>query len=109
MAIAAPAGPILNPERKRISSATFKAVEITRKISGVTEWGIFARIDNGIEGCIRIEKLPGGVYSFDKNKFMLTCGKRSFRLGDPVVIKVDDVTADKINFSLWERDFSENE
>lgn len=79
------------------------------KISGVTEWGIFARIDNGIEGCIRIEKLPGGVYSFDKNKFMLTCGKRSFRLGDPVVIKVDDVTADKINFSLCERDFSENE
>ena len=79
------------------------------KISGVTEWGIFARIDNGIEGCIRIEKLPGGVYSFDKNKFMLTCGKRSFRLGDPVMIKVDDVTADKINFSLCERDFSENE
>lgn len=79
------------------------------KISGVTEWGIFARIANGIEGCIRIEKLPGGVYSFDKNKFMLTCGKRSFRLGDPVVIKVDDVTADKINFSLCERDFSENE
>ena len=79
------------------------------KISGVTEWGIFARIDNGIEGCIRIEKLPGGVYSFDKNKFMLTCGKRSFRLGDPVVIKVDDVTADKINFSLCESDFSENE
>ena len=37
VAIAAPAGPILNPERKRISSATFKAVEITRKISGVTE------------------------------------------------------------------------
>ena len=79
------------------------------KISGVTEWGIFARIDNGIEGCIRIEKLPGGVYSFDKNKFMLTCGKRSFRLGDPVMIKVDDVTADKINFSLCECDFSENE
>ena len=79
------------------------------KISGVTEWGIFARIDNGIEGCIRIEKLPGGVYSFDKNKFTLTCGKRSFRLGDPVIIKVDDVTADKINFSLCERDFSENE
>ena len=69
------------------------------KISGVTEWGIFARIDNGIEGCIRIEKLPG-IYSFDKNKFMLMCGKRSFKLGDPVVIKVDDVTAGKINFSL---------
>lgn len=72
------------------------------KISGVTEWGVFARIANGIEGCVRVEKLPGGEYSFDKNKFRLSCGKRCYKPGDPVVIKVDDVTGGKINFSFVE-------
>lgn len=72
------------------------------KISGVTEWGVFARIANGIEGCVRVEKLPGGEYSFDKNKFRLSCGKRCYKPGDPVIIKVDDVTGGKINFSFVE-------
>lgn len=79
------------------------------KISGVTEWGLFARIENGIEGCIRVEKLPGGEYTFDKNKMCLYSGRRSFRPGDAVTIVVDDVTTDKINFSLCEQNTFENE
>lgn len=68
-------------------------------ISGVTEWGLFARLENGIEGCIRVEKLPGGIYSYDEKNFSLVCGKNRYRLGDDIVIKVDDVIDMKVNFS----------
>ena len=44
------------------------------KITGVTEWGIFAQIPSGVEGCIRIEKLDGGVYTYDEKTYSLTCG-----------------------------------
>ena len=70
------------------------------KITGVTEWGIFAQIPSGVEGCIRVEKLDGGVYTYDEKTYSLTCGSRRYRLGDSVVIKVDEVAGDRINFSL---------
>lgn len=59
----------------------------------MTEWGIFAQIPSGVEGCIRVEKLDGGVYTYDEKTYSLTCGSRRYRLGDSVVIKVDEVAA----------------
>lgn len=70
------------------------------KISGVTEWGVFARLDNGIEGCVRIEKLKDGVYSYDEKTYSLVCEKKRYRLGDETVVRVDDVTDGRINFSF---------
>lgn len=72
------------------------------KVSGVTEWGVFAELDNGIEGCIRVEKLHGGLWTFDKKNFALVCGKKSISLGDAVTIRVDSVSGDRIDFSLEE-------
>ena len=69
-------------------------------VSGVTEWSLFARLENGIEGCIRVEKLKGGVFSFDQANFRLTSGKISYGLGDVVEIEVDDVEPYRVNFSL---------
>lgn len=57
-------------------------------ISGVTNFGIFAELDNTVEGLIRIEKLPGGYYEFYEDKFMLK-GERTFRLGDKITVRVD--------------------
>ena len=69
-------------------------------VSGVTEWGLFARLDNGVEGCIRVEKLSGGLYVFDQANFRLSCGKKSYKLGDSITVEVDDVEAYRVNFSV---------
>lgn len=63
--------------------------EYEATVSGVTAFGVFAELDNTVEGLIRIEKLPGGSYEFIENKFTLK-GERTFRLGDRIKIRVDD-------------------
>ncbi len=70
------------------------------KITGVTEWGVFAALPSGVEGCIRVEKLEGGVYKFDEKNYSLTCGSRRYRLGDDITVRVDDVSGDRIDFSV---------
>ncbi len=77
------------------------------KISGVTEWGVFAQLANGVEGCVRTENLPGGVYAFDAAKYALTCGKRSYRLGDDITVRVEDVSLNRINFTVFEKNLNE--
>ncbi len=57
-------------------------------VSGVTAFGVFAELDNTIEGLIRLEKLPGGSYEYIEDKFTLK-GQRTFRLGDRITIRVD--------------------
>ncbi len=65
---------------------TFDAI-----ISGVTSFGVFAELVNGIEGLIRIENLPNGSYIFDAKKYTLSNGKDSFRLGNAIKIIVAGV------------------
>ena len=62
--------------------------EYDATVSGVTAFGVFAELDNTIEGLIRIEKLPGGSYEYIEDKFTLK-GERTFRLGDRIKIRVD--------------------
>lgn len=62
--------------------------EYEATVSGVTSFGVFAELDNTVEGLIRIEKLPGGSYEYLEDKFMLK-GERTFRLGDRIKIRVD--------------------
>lgn len=71
-------------------------------ISGVTSFGVFAELNNGVEGLIRIENLPDGSYIFDANKYTLSNGKTSFRLGNPVKITVAgvDMTSHRAEFLL---------
>lgn len=71
-------------------------------IDGVTEWGLFAELDNGIEGMIRVENLPGGGYVFDEKKLLVSNGLHRFRIGDRIKIRVESVSFDKVAFSLVE-------
>lgn len=59
-------------------------------ISGVTGFGIFVELANGVEGLIKIEtlKLGGKRLELDKTRYTLTDGKRTFKLGQEVKIKV---------------------
>ena len=62
--------------------------EYEATVSGVTAFGVFAELDNTVEGLIRLEKLPGGSYEYLEDKFVLK-GERTFRLGDRIKIRVD--------------------
>ena len=69
-----------------MSDRTGEEYEAT--VSGVTAFGVFAELDNTVEGLIRLEKLPGGSYEYLEDKFVLK-GERTFRPGDRIKIRVD--------------------
>ena len=57
-------------------------------VSGVTNFGVFAELENGIEGLIKIETIKGGKFKLIEDAYTLTDGKKSFRIGQQVKIKV---------------------
>ena len=59
-------------------------------ICSVTSFGFFARTKNLCEGLVKIESLNGNFY-FDERSYSLTAGKKSYRLGDEVRVKVESV------------------
>lgn len=59
-------------------------------ISGVTSFGIFAELDNTVEGLIPLEDLPKDNYAYYEDKFTLAGSKYTFKLGGKVKIKVAD-------------------
>ena len=71
-------------------------------ISGVTDFGIFVELPDTSEGLIRIENLKGGRAKLDENKTSLTCGRKVYRFGDKVKIKIvgADFAAKRAEFIL---------
>ncbi|MDR0425844.1 MAG: ribonuclease R [Clostridiales bacterium] len=69
-------------------------------VSGVTEWGLFCELENGIEGLLRVEALPGSGYRYDADRHTLSRPGQAYRLGEPIKIKVESAHFDKINFVL---------
>ena len=59
-------------------------------ISGVTAFGIFAELDNTVEGLIPLEDLPKDNYEYYEEKFTLAGNKFSFKMGQKIKIKVAD-------------------
>ncbi len=57
-------------------------------ISGVMNFGIFVELENGVEGLVKVETLRGKGYEYDKNKFSLSNGNISYKLGQNVRIQV---------------------
>ncbi|MDT4802675.1 Ribonuclease R [compost metagenome] len=76
-------------------------------ITAVTGFGIFVElIDIYVEGLVHVTALPGDYYHFDPIHHRLSGERsgRSFRLGDPVEVRVARVDLDerKIDFELSE-------
>ncbi len=58
-------------------------------VSGVTNFGVFAELENGIEGLIKIETIKARKWlKYDEKSYTLSDGKVTFRLGQSVKIKV---------------------
>ena len=74
-------------------------------ISGVTEWGLYAEInENKCEGMIPMRDLGNDYYEFDEKNYCLIGRRhhRKFSLGDPLKIKVARANLEKkqLDFTL---------
>ena len=60
------------------------------KISSVTDFGIFAELENTVEGMIRPENLKDDFYEFDSEKRIFTGrrGGKVYKIGDAIEIAV---------------------
>lgn len=57
-------------------------------VSGVINSGLFVELENGVEGFVKAESLGGRRYVYDSKNYSLSNGRKTFRLGQKVKIKV---------------------
>ena len=80
-------------------------------VSGVTSFGLFVSLENGVEGLLHISNLDDDYYVFLEDALMLRgrSGGRSYRMGDPVNITIAQVNplGRQIDFSQ-ETDMNDN-
>jgi ribonuclease R len=74
-------------------------------ISGLTNWGIYVElVENKCEGMIGLRELPGDVFRFDQERYVVVGQRtgRRFRLGDDisVVVKAVDMDRRSVDFGL---------
>ncbi|MCK5129242.1 MAG: ribonuclease R [Clostridiales bacterium] len=80
--------------------------EFDAVISGVTDFGIFAELENTVEGLIRMTSLDDDYYEFEEQGYLLR-GKRTgkvYKLGQHIRIKCikADITMRQIDFDICE-------
>lgn len=80
----------------------FVGEEFLGVVSGVTNFGLFAELENGVEGIIRLENLKDDYYVYDEVNLTLT-GERtgiSYKIGDEISVIVAncDLLARRIEF-----------
>ncbi|PRO65565.1 ribonuclease R [Alkalicoccus urumqiensis] len=71
--------------------------EFTGVLSGVTNFGLFVRLPNTIEGLVHVSYLTDDFYHFDKQHQIMT-GERTgntFRIGDEIDVRVVNVNVDE--------------
>ena len=68
--------------------AQFVGEEFDGVISGVTQFGIFVELDNGVEGLVHVSTMVNDFYEYREDLYAMV-GERTnaqYRLGDPVQI-----------------------
>ena len=65
-----------------------KAKEFDGIISGVTNFGVFVELENGVEGLVKAETLSRRRLEYDEKNFTLADGKKKYKLGQAVKIEV---------------------
>ncbi len=74
-------------------------------VSGVTSFGVFAEMDNTVEGFIPIETLPDDAYTLVEERYLLRGVRHTFRLGERLRVRVTGVDwgARRVQFSFEEK------
>lgn len=84
--------------------ADYVGAEFSAQVSGITSFGMYAELDNSVEGLIRLETIDGDYYEFDEEHRALV-GRRHgkiYRIGDSIKIEVvgADLLTRRIDFVL---------
>lgn len=84
--------------------AQFLDDEFAGMISGVTAFGLFVELENGVEGLVHVSTMDDDYYHYAEERYALI-GERSgrqFRLGDPVKVTLRKVNPEErtIDFEL---------
>lgn len=73
-------------------------------IDGVTNFGFFVELDNGVDGLVRAAEIDGDYYAFVESEFALIgqATGRSFHIGDSVRVKLSsaNINLRQLNFEL---------
>lgn len=71
-------------------------------VSGVSDSGVYVELENTVEGLIYTEKLPADRYVYDQKKFAMIGKHHTYRIGDPIIVKLDavDVITRHIDFVI---------
>lgn len=77
---------------KLLYISDFIGEEFEGVVSGVTGFGVFVELANGIEGLVKVETLQGKRYLYDSDNYTLSNGKFTYRLGQSVKICVVGVS-----------------
>jgi ribonuclease R len=117
-------GKELNDICKRISRMERKAIEAEREstkyfqtlfvidkigeefngaVSGIAEFGIFVKMtENHCEGMIPLSEIPGDRFYFDADKYAVIGSKtkKEYNLGDPVKVRIYEVSTRKRQIDL---------
>lgn len=82
----------------------FVGCEAKATISGVTSFGIFAELENTVEGLIRLETIKDDFYEFDEDARMIVGKRRGkvYKIGDEIEIEIvrADLLTRQIDFVL---------
>ncbi len=75
-------------------------------VSGVTGWGLYVELENGIEGLVHISTIPGDYYHFIEDSYELVGERKNkhYKLGQSLCIRVTacDTMTRTIDFELAE-------
>ena len=93
--------------RKAVFMAERLGEEFDGMITNVKDFGFYVELDDFfIEGLVPVSSLIDDFYHFDERSHTLTgrSGRRKFRLGDRVRVRVDRVNVDRhlVDFSIVE-------
>lgn len=73
---------------KMLYISDYVGEEFDAMISGVTNFGLFAELECGVEGLIKIETLKGKRFSLDEKNYVLSDGKIKYKLGESIRVKI---------------------
>ena len=104
-------------EAESIKKAEFMEDKIGEEyeaiVSSITPFGMFAELENTVEGLIRFENMGQEYYIYDEDRKQLIGEhtNRVFKIGDKVNIRVIEASKAlrRISFALIEREQVENE
>jgi ribonuclease R len=79
-------------------------------ISGVTSFGLFVELENGVEGMVHVSNMVDDYYHFQEKQYMLLGerSKKAYRIGMSVEVRVVRVNKEEQNIDLMLTEMEDN-